>query len=62
MLRDRGLLDEDEHAELAAKAAKEQAKREWTERISIWGDLRLRFESFDYKQDIYTTRGRRRAR
>jgi hypothetical protein len=72
VLRENGLIDEDEHAKLAAKAAKEQAKREWTERISIWGDLRLRLESFDYHNDVYSrtagvrlhdrTRGRYRAR
>jgi hypothetical protein len=72
VLRDKGLLDEDEHAKLAAKAAKEQSKREWTDRISVWGDLRARLESFDFEQDAYSraagirqhdrTRGRYRAR
>lgn len=72
ILHERGLLDDDQHADLAAKAAKEQAKRSWTERVSVFGDLRTRFEWFDYDQDIYTKsagsrlqdryRGRYRAR
>jgi Putative porin len=54
ILHERGLLDDDQHANLAAKAAKEQAKRSWTERFSIFGDLRGRFEAFQFDQDIYT--------
>lgn len=53
ILRERGILDEDQHAELAAKAAREQDKRDWTDRISIWGDFRARFEAFQYHQDVY---------
>lgn len=54
ILHEKGLIDDDEHAALAAKAAKEQAKHSWTDRISVYGDLRGRFEWFDYEQDIYT--------
>jgi hypothetical protein len=54
ILHEKGLIDDDEHTALAAKAAKEQAKRSWTDRISVFGDLRGRFEMFDYEQDIYT--------
>ncbi len=53
ILRERGLIDDDQHAELAAKAAKEQAKRSWTDRVSIWGDFRARYEGFFYDQDPY---------
>jgi putative porin len=72
VLHDKGLIDDDEHAKLAAKAAKEEAKSAWTDRISVWGDLRARLESFDYDEDVYSqaagirlhdrTRGRYRAR
>jgi Putative porin len=72
ILHEKGLIDDDEHEALAAKASKEQAKRSWTDRISLYGDLRGRFEMFDYAQDIYTKsagddlddryRGRYRAR
>ena len=72
ILHEKGLIDDEEHEALAAKASKEQAKRSWTDRISLFGDLRGRFEMFDYDQDIYTGstgerlqdryRGRYRAR
>ena len=54
ILREKGLLDEDQHADLAAKAAKEQDKQDWTDRVSVWGDLRARFEAFQFEQDIYS--------
>jgi len=54
ILREKGLIDDEQYAALASKAAKEQAKRSWTDRISLFGDLRGRFESFNYNQDIYT--------
>jgi len=72
ILHEKGLIDDEEHEALAAKASKEHAKRSWTDRISVFGDLRGRFEMFDYDQDIYTKsaggrlrdryRGRYRAR
>ncbi|MCI0633040.1 MAG: putative porin [Actinobacteria bacterium] len=72
ILHEKGLIDDEQHAALAAKAAKEQTKRSWTDRLSVYGDLRGRFEWFDYDQDIYTKsaggrlqdreRGRYRAR
>jgi putative porin len=72
ILHERGLIDDDQNAALTAKAEKEQAKRSWTDRITVFGDLRGRFEAFDYHQDIYTKasgsrlqdryRGRYRAR
>jgi hypothetical protein len=54
ILHEKGLIDDAEHEKLAAKASKEQAKRSWTDRINLFGDLRGRFEWFDYDQDIYT--------
>jgi hypothetical protein len=54
VLREQGLIDEDEHAELAAKAAKKDAKRAWVDRVNVWGDFRARYEAFDYEQDVYT--------
>lgn len=53
VLREQGLIDEDEHAELAAKAAKQDAKRAWTDRVNFWADFRARYESFDTSQDSY---------
>ena len=67
ILHEKGLIDDEEHEALAAKAAKEQTKRAWTDRISVFGDLRGRFEAFNYERtggsdldDRY--RGRYRAR
>jgi hypothetical protein len=54
VLREQGLIDEDEHTELAAKAAKRDAKQAWTDRVNVWGDFRARYEGFLYEQDIYT--------
>ena len=72
ILHEKGLIDDEQYAALATKAAKEQAKRSWTDRITLFGDLRGRFEAYDYNQDIYTKslgqhlsdryRGRYRAR
>jgi len=72
ILHDKGLIDDDQNAALAAKAEKEQAKRSWTDRVTVFGDLRGRFEWFDYHQDVFSTangvqlqdrnRGRYRAR
>ena len=67
ILHEKGLIDDEEHEALAAKAAKEQTKRGWTDRINVFGDLRGRFESFNHEKvggetlrDRY--RGRYRAR
>jgi hypothetical protein len=67
ILHEKGLIDDEEHEALAAKATKEQAKHSWTDRINLFGDFRGRFESFNYEKvggetlrDRY--RGRYRAR
>ena len=72
ILHEKGLIDDEEHEALAAKATKEQAKRSWTDRIAVFGDLRGRVEAFEYEQDSATeaaggrlqdrVRGRYRAR
>lgn len=67
ILHDKGLIDDEEHEALAAKAAKEQTKRSWTDRINVFGDLRGRFEAFNYERVAGETqddryRGRYRAR
>lgn len=54
VLRKEGLIDEDEHAELAAKAARKDAKQAWIDRVNVWGDFRARFEAFQFEQDVYT--------
>ena len=54
ILHEKGLIDDDEHEALSAKASKEQAKRSWTDRITLFGDLRIRGEAFEYEQDTAT--------
>lgn len=54
VLREEGLIDEERHAELEAKARKKAEKREWLDRISIWGDFRGRYENFLYDDDPVT--------
>jgi len=54
ILHEKGLIDDAQHEALSAKAAKEQAKHGWTDRINVFGDFRGRFESFNYEDDIYT--------
>jgi hypothetical protein len=50
ILHEKGLIDDEEHEALAAKAAKEQTKRSWTDRINVFGDFRGRMEMFDYEK------------
>ena len=50
ILHEKGLIDDEEHEALAAKATKEQTKRSWTDRINLFGDFRGRFESFNYEK------------
>jgi hypothetical protein len=54
ILHEKGLITDEEHEALAAKATKEQAKHAWTDRISLFGDLRGRMEAFEYEQDTAT--------
>jgi hypothetical protein len=50
ILHEKGLIDDEEHEALAAKASKEQTKRSWTDRINLFGDFRGRMEMFDYEK------------
>ncbi len=54
ILHEKGLIDDEEHEALAAKASKEHAKDSWADRINVFGDLRGRMEMYDYEKDIYT--------
>jgi hypothetical protein len=53
ILHEKGLIDDTQYEALAAKATKEQVKHSWIDRINLFGDLRGRFESFNYEQDSY---------
>jgi hypothetical protein len=43
ILKNEGVLDEGQYNELTAKAAKREAKKSWSDRISMRGDLRGRW-------------------
>ena len=54
ILHEEGVIDDDQHHELAAKAQRQQDLEDWTDRISIWADFRARYEMFDFDKDVYT--------
>jgi hypothetical protein len=62
ILKNEGVLDEGQYNELTAKAAKREAKKSWTDRISLWGDFRGRYEGFFYTKDDSDVRNRSRLR
>jgi hypothetical protein len=62
ILRDQGVLDEVEYAHLTAKAEKREASDRWTNRISLWGDFRGRYEGFFYNGDDADVPDRNRLR
>lgn len=52
VLRDRGIIQEDEYARLAAKnASYEKNNKEWLPKLTFSGDFRARFEHFDFSED-----------
>jgi hypothetical protein len=62
ILKNEGVLDEGQYNELTAKAAKREAKESWTDRFSMWGDFRGRWEGFYYTEDDSDVRNRSRLR
>jgi hypothetical protein len=62
ILKNEGVLDEGQYNELTAKAAKREAKQSWTDRISLWGDLRGRWEGFYYTKSDSDYKDRNRLR
>lgn len=57
ILRDQGVLDEDQYQDLSAKAADREQR--WYDRINLAGDFRARYERFEFDHD---KRDRARAR
>lgn len=62
ILHKEGVLDEGQLNQLSAKAAKAEAKSSWTDRISLWGDFRGRYEGFFYVEDDKDVDDRSRLR
>ena len=62
ILKNEGVLDEGQYNELTAKAAKREAKKSWSDRISMWGDLRGRWDGFYYTKEDSGFRNRSRLR
>ena len=51
VLRKQGVIEEEQYQALAIKAEKQDEKRSWTDRISMWGDFRGRYEHFSFFDD-----------
>jgi Putative porin len=51
ILREQGVINDDQYVELSSEAAKKQEKRSWVDRFSVWGDFRARYEGFFYERD-----------
>ena len=62
ILRQQGVLSEEQYVEISAKAAARESERSWYDRIDISGDFRLRYEYFDFDDKRDRGRGRYRAR
>jgi hypothetical protein len=49
ILRQKGLIDDDQYMQLQEKADREDAeKKSWLPKLSFWGDIRGRWETFHY--------------
>lgn len=57
-LHDKGVIDEQQYADISAKAAAKEAEASpgWWNRMTIWGDFRARYEGFFYQRDPDGTR------
>lgn len=66
IMREEGVIDDGQYAQMKSKAEKREAKKSWTERLQLWGDARLRYEGFVYDKDAFgdyhDNRGRFRYR
>jgi hypothetical protein len=53
MLRDEGVIDEQQYTEISARAAAKQAEQtpSWFKGLTVWGDFRGRYEGFFYERD-----------
>jgi hypothetical protein len=63
-LREEGVIDDAQYMQMQHKAEARENKKKWTDRISFFGDLRNRWESFVYQDDAegHTQHGQNRAR
>lgn len=61
ILHQEGVLDEAQYTQLSARAAGKEHTQSWLDRISLSGDLRVRYERFDFDHDK-RDRGRARYR
>jgi len=55
VLRAQGVLNQEDYSRLAAKAAEQEAQQaqaqKWYDRVRVWGDLRGRYEHFNFYKD-----------
>lgn len=63
VLRDRGIIQEDEYARLAAKnASYEKNNKEWLPKLTFSGDFRLRYDYSNYSRDSTGIKAEDRSR
>lgn len=51
VLKQEGVIDEDQYAQIRSRAEIRTDKKAWFERISVWGDMRMRMEHFARSSD-----------
>lgn len=54
ILREQGVIDDQQYAEMENRAATKEDEQAWTDRFSVWADFRARYEGFFYERDLYS--------
>jgi hypothetical protein len=53
IMHEEGVIDDSQYAQMRSKAERREDKKSWTDRFSMWGDFRLRWESFWHRNDAF---------
>lgn len=51
IMREEGVINDSQYEQMHSKAARREAKKHWTDRLTFSGDLRVRYEAFVYGTD-----------
>ena len=54
ILREQGVIDDEQYAAMATKAQERQDEKAWHDRFSVWADFRARYEGFFYERDVFS--------
>lgn len=54
ILREQGVIDDEQYAAMATKAQEKQDERAWHDRFSLWADFRARYEGFFRERDVFS--------